>query len=80
MCWNPRQYSHNWHTDAICAHLEAVTDGRRSSVPVDQRAARCDEILLVSVVFWNGVEQISEGQTFVTVIRPVTAFNDGLEF
>jgi hypothetical protein len=21
-------YVHNWHIDAICAHLEAVTDGR----------------------------------------------------
>jgi len=51
--WNwiePREYRHNWHIDAICEHLEAVTRGeiKRLLINIPPRCGKS----LIFAVFW----------------------------
>lgn len=70
----PRQrYVHNWHIDAICAHLEAVTDGRVTRLLINVPPGSMKS-LLVSVL-WQAWEWGPLGMRSMRFLA--TAFNDG---
>jgi len=66
-------YVHNWHIDAICAHLEAVTDGQINRLLINVPPGTAKS-LLVSV-FWQAWEWGPMGLSSMRYL--VTAFNDG---
>ena len=66
-------YVHNWHIDAICEHLEAVTDGRINRLLITVPPGSMKS-LLVSV-FWQAWEWGPAGKPFLRYLS--TAFNDG---
>lgn len=67
------RYVHNWHIDAICEHLEAVTDGRINRLLINVPPGSMKS-LLVSV-FWPAWEWGPKGLRFMRYVA--TAFNDG---
>lgn len=48
------RYVHNWHIDAICEHLEAITDGHINRLLINISPG-CSKSLLTSVL-WNAWE------------------------
>jgi predicted phage terminase large subunit-like protein len=66
-------YIHNWHIDAICEHLEAVTDGRINRLLINVPPGSMKS-LLVSV-FWQAWEWGPKGLRSLRYLA--TAFNDG---
>jgi predicted phage terminase large subunit-like protein len=66
-------YVHNWHIDAICQHLEAVTDGRINRLLITVPPGSMKS-LLVSV-FWPAWEWGPKGLRSMRYLA--TAFNDG---
>lgn len=66
-------YVHNWHIDAICQHLEAVTDGRINRLLINVPPGSMKS-LLVSV-FWHAWEWGPKGRRSTRFLT--TAFNDG---
>lgn len=66
-------YIHNWHIDAICEHLEAVTDGRINRLLINVPPGSMKS-LLVSV-FWQAWEWGPMGRHSLRYLT--TAFNDG---
>lgn len=59
------EYHHNWHVDAICQHLEAVTDGRITRLLINVPPGSMKS-LLVSV-FWPAWEW-AQGKTSLRYI------------
>jgi predicted phage terminase large subunit-like protein len=66
------RYSHNWHIDAICDHLEAVTDGRINRLLINVPPGSMKS-LLVSVL-WQAWEWGPKGLRSLRYLT--TAFND----
>jgi predicted phage terminase large subunit-like protein len=66
-------YVHNWHIDAICQHLEAVTDGRITRLLINVPPGSMKS-LLVSV-FWPAWEWGPKGMRSMRYLA--TSFNDG---
>src|SRR6266576_1304187 len=66
------RYVHNWHIDAICDHLEAVTDGRITRLLINVPPGSMKS-LLVSV-FWPAWEWGPCGRRSTRYVA--TAFND----
>ena len=66
-------YVHNWHIDAVCAHLEAVTSGRINRLLINVPPGSMKS-LMVSV-FWQAWEWGPMGLSSMRYL--VTAFNDG---
>jgi predicted phage terminase large subunit-like protein len=66
-------YRHNWHIDAVCDHLEAVTDGRINRLLINEPPGFMKS-LLVSV-FWQAWEWGPKGLRSLRYLT--TAFNDG---
>jgi len=66
-------YVPNWHIDAICAHLEAVTDGRVNRLLINVPPGSMKS-LLVSVL-WQAWEWGPKGLRSLRYLT--TAFNDG---
>lgn len=66
-------YRHNWHIDAICDHLEAVTDGRINRLLINVPPGSMKS-LLVSVL-WPAWEWGPKGLRSMRYLS--TAFNDG---
>src|SRR5579859_3387156 len=66
------RYVHNWHIDAICQHLEAVTDGRINRLLINVPPGSMKS-LLVSV-FWPAWEWGPKGLRSLRYV--CTAFND----
>lgn len=66
-------YSHNWHIEAICAHLEAVTDGRITRLLINVPPGSMKS-MLVSVL-WPAWEWGPRGMAWLRYVA--TAFNDG---
>jgi hypothetical protein len=66
-------YQHNWHIDAICEHLEAVTDGRINRLLINVPPGSMKS-LLVSVL-WQAWEWGPKGLRSLRFLT--TAFNDG---
>lgn len=66
-------YVHNWHIDAICDHLEAVTDGRINRLLINVPPGSMKS-LLVSVL-WQAWEWGPKGKRSMRFLS--TAFNDG---
>jgi len=67
------KYRHNWHIDAICAHLEAVTDGRINRLLINVPPGS-SKSLLVSVM-WQAWEWGPRGLSSMRYLT--TSFNDG---
>jgi predicted phage terminase large subunit-like protein len=67
------RFVHNWHIDAICQHLEAVTDGRINRLLINVPPGSMKS-LLVSV-FWQAWEWGPRGKMALRYLA--TAFNDG---
>ena len=67
------KYIHSWHIDAICEHLEAVTDGRVTRLLINVPPGSMKS-LLVSV-FWPAWEWGAKGMRSMRYLT--TAFNDG---
>lgn len=65
-------YKHNWHIDAICDHLEAVTDGRINRLLINVPPGSMKS-LLVSVL-WQAWEWGPKGLRSLRYLT--TAFND----
>jgi predicted phage terminase large subunit-like protein len=66
-------YLHSWHIDAICQHLEAVTDGRINRLLINIPPGSMKS-LLVSVL-WQAWEWGPCGKRSLRYVA--TAFNDG---
>lgn len=66
-------YVHNWHIDAICQHLEAVTDGRINRLLINVPPGS-SKSLIVSVL-WQAWEWGPCGRRSLRYLA--TAFNDG---
>jgi predicted phage terminase large subunit-like protein len=66
-------YVHNWHIDAICEHLEVVTDGRINRLLINVPPGSMKS-LLVSVL-WQAWEWGPRGMRSMRYLA--TAFNDG---
>jgi predicted phage terminase large subunit-like protein len=66
-------YVHNWHIDVVCAHLEAVTDGRIQRLLINIPPG-FSKSLLVSV-FWPAWEWGPRGLRSLRYLA--TSFNDG---
>jgi predicted phage terminase large subunit-like protein len=66
-------YVHNWHIDAICQHLEAVTDGRINRLLINVPPGS-SKSLIVSVM-WPAWEWGPAGLRSLRYLT--TAFNDG---
>lgn len=66
-------YIHSWHIDAICDHLEAVTDGRINRLLINVPPGSMKS-LLVSVL-WQAWEWGPKGLRSLRFLN--TAFNDG---
>nr|WP_027685071.1 phage terminase large subunit [Rhizobium leguminosarum] len=67
------QYVHGWHIDAICQHLEAVTDGRINRLLINVPPGS-SKSLLVSVM-WQAWEWGPRGLSSMRYLT--TSFNDG---
>lgn len=67
------KYTHGWHIDAICAHLEAVTDGRINRLLINVPPGS-SKSLLVSVM-WQAWEWGPRGLSSLRYLT--TSFNDG---
>lgn len=67
------KYTHGWHIDAICAHLEAVTDGRINRLLINVPPGS-SKSLLVSVM-WQAWEWGPKGLSSIRYLT--TSFNDG---
>ena len=67
------EYVHSWHIDAVCAHLEAVTDGRILRLLINIPPGTMKS-LLVSVL-WPAWESGPKGMRSLRYLA--TAFNDG---
>lgn len=67
------RYTHGWHIDAICAHLEAVTDGRINRLLINVPPGS-SKSLLVSVM-WQAWEWGPRGLSSLRYLT--TSFNDG---
>lgn len=67
------KYHHGWHIDAICAHLEAVTDGRINRLLINVPPGS-SKSLLVSVM-WQAWEWGPRGLPSMRYLT--TSFNDG---
>lgn len=67
------KYTHGWHIDAICAHLEAVTDGRINRLLINVPPGS-SKSLLVSVM-WQAWEWGPRGLASMRYLT--TSFNDG---
>lgn len=67
------KYQHNWHIDAVCQHLEAVTRGRINRLLINIPPG-CSKSLLVSVL-WPAWEWGPAGLRSMRYLT--TAFNDG---
>lgn len=67
------KYIHNWHIEAICQHLEAVTDGRVSRLLINVPPGS-SKSLIVSVM-WPAWEWGPCGRRSLRYLT--TAFNDG---
>lgn len=67
------KYVHNWHIDAICAHLEAVTDGRITRLLINVPPGS-SKSLIVSVM-WPAWEWGPCGRRSLRYLA--TAFNEG---
>lgn len=67
------RYTHGWHIDAICEHLEAVTDGRINRLLINVPPGS-SKSLLVSV-FWQAWEWGPRGLSSMRYLT--TSFNDG---
>jgi predicted phage terminase large subunit-like protein len=67
------KYVHNWHIDAICQHLEAVTDGRINRLLVNVPPGS-SKSLIVSVM-WPAWEWGPCGRRSLRYLA--TAFNEG---
>lgn len=68
-----QRYVHNWHIDAICQHLEAVTDRKINRLLINVPPGSMKS-LIVSV-FWHAWEWGPRGLRSLRYIN--TAFNDG---
>jgi predicted phage terminase large subunit-like protein len=68
-----QRYVHNWHIDAVCDHLEAVTSGRINRLLVNVPPGSMKS-LIVSV-FWQAWEWGPCGRRSLRTIT--TSFNDG---
>jgi predicted phage terminase large subunit-like protein len=66
------RFVHNWHIDAICQHLEAVTDGRINRLLINVPPGSMKS-LLVSV-FWQAWEWGPRGKPALRYLA--TAFNE----
>lgn len=66
-------YQHNWHIDAICQHLEAVTVGRINRLLINVPPGS-SKSLLVSVM-WQAWEWGPKGLASMRYLT--TSFNDG---
>lgn len=66
-------YVHGWHVDAICSHLEAVTDGRLNRLLINVPPGS-SKSLIVSV-FWQAWEWGPKGMASMRYLT--TSFNDG---
>jgi predicted phage terminase large subunit-like protein len=67
------KYTHGWHIDAICVHLEAVTDGRINRLLINVPPGS-SKSLLVSVM-WQAWEWGPRGLPSMRYLT--TSFNDG---
>ena len=67
------KYVHGWHIDAICQHLEAVTDGRINRLLINVPPGS-SKSLLVSVM-WQAWEWGPRGLSSMRYLT--TSFNDG---
>ena len=67
------KYVHSWHIDAICDHLEAVTDGRINRLLINVPPGSMKS-LLVSVL-WHAWEWGPKGRRSTRFLT--TSFNDG---
>jgi hypothetical protein len=67
------KYVHNWHIDAICAHLEAVTAGRINRLLINVPPGS-SKSLIVSVM-WPAWEWGPCGRRSLRYLA--TAFNEG---
>ncbi|ULJ72961.1 hypothetical protein [Rhizobium gallicum] len=67
------QYTHGWHIDAICQHLEAVTDGRINRLLINAPPGS-SKSLLVSVM-WQAWEWGPRGLSSMRYLT--TSSNDG---
>lgn len=67
-----QRYVHNWHIEAICQHLEAVTDGRINRLLVNVPPGSMKS-LLVSVM-WQAWEWGPRGMRSLRYVA--TSFND----
>lgn len=67
------KYAHGWHIDAICDHLEAVTDGRINRLLINVPPGS-SKSLLVSVM-WQAWEWGPKGLSSMRYLT--TSFNDG---
>jgi predicted phage terminase large subunit-like protein len=67
------EYVHNWHIDAICRHLEAVTEGRINRLLINVPPGS-SKSLIVSVM-WPAWEWGPRGRRSLRYLT--TAFNDG---
>lgn len=67
------KYAHGWHIDAICEHLEAVTDGRINRLLINVPPGS-SKSLLVSVM-WQAWEWGPKGLSSLRYLT--TSFNDG---
>lgn len=65
-------YVHNWHIEAICAHLEAVTDGRLNRLLINVPPGSMKSLLCS--VFWPAWEWGPKGLRSLRYLT--TAFND----
>jgi hypothetical protein len=68
-----QRYVHNWHIDAICNHLEAVTDGRINRLLINVPPGS-SKSLIVSVL-WPAWEWGPKGLRSLRYLT--TSFNDG---
>jgi hypothetical protein len=66
-------YVHNWHIEAICSHLEAVTDGRLNRLLINVPPGSMKSLLCS--VFWPAWEWGPKGLRSLRYLT--TAFNDG---
>jgi predicted phage terminase large subunit-like protein len=67
------EFIHNWHIDAICSHLEAVTDGRINRLLINVPPGS-SKSLLVSVM-WQAWEWGPKGRRSLRYLA--TSFNEG---
>lgn len=67
------KYTHGWHIDAICAHLEAVTDGRINRLLINVPPGSPKSLL--ASVMWQAWEWGPRGLSSLRYLT--TSFNDG---